>query len=259
MNQNRNVELGRPLEKLMEVLRREFPRESGKSGMDRFQKLDGEFDQKLHESQLFFLARRMVSLAKYSCKLSSSSNEADIIRDCMESVFDLTNISNPIELINLVHECYQSGKRRPTQSQRKTFEQEIGDMPYCYLCGASLDLTNGDGDEACTLEHVLPREFGGGNVVSNFRPACRKCNGFKRNRFGGADLHYESLVYPYVEEGESKIGDYQKFASSLFGQSKCAICGGDRQNLGEMKLMLSSPIDCWHLFNVVSVCDQCDS
>lgn len=259
MNQNLNVELGQPLEKLMEVLRREFPADPSKSAVDRFQKLDGSFDKTLHESQLFFLARRMVTLAKYSCKMSPSSNEAQVIRDCMESVFDLTILSNSTQVINLVHECYQSGERRPNRSQRRNFKKETGDTPNCYICGSSLDLKNGEGDKEITLEHVLPREFGGGNVASNFKPACKKCNGFKRNRFGGADLHYESLVYPYVEEEESRIGDYQKFASSLFGESKCSICGGDRQELGEMNLMLSSPSDCWHLFNVVSVCDKCKS
>ena len=43
----------------------------------------------------------------------------------------------------------------------------------CYYCGGP----------ATTLDHIVPRSRGGGDDLKNYRPACRRCNSARGNRW----------------------------------------------------------------------------
>ncbi|MFA5394379.1 MAG: HNH endonuclease [Candidatus Ratteibacteria bacterium] len=47
----------------------------------------------------------------------------------------------------------------------------------CCWCGCKLDLNaKFSNDKYATIEHIIPKKWGGGNDISNLGLACRKCN-----------------------------------------------------------------------------------
>jgi len=65
----------------------------------------------------------------------------------------------------------------------RTFQREGGDwVGKCLICGGPLrfDARTGEG---ATIEHILPRNLGGGNDLRNLGVAHRRCNGEKGRRW----------------------------------------------------------------------------
>jgi len=65
----------------------------------------------------------------------------------------------------------------------RTFKREDGDwVGKCLICGGPLrfDARTGEG---ATIEHILPRNLGGGNDLQNLGVAHRRCNGEKGRRW----------------------------------------------------------------------------
>jgi 5-methylcytosine-specific restriction endonuclease McrA len=65
----------------------------------------------------------------------------------------------------------------------RTFQREDGDWAGMRLiCGGPLrfDARTGEG---ATIEHILPRNLGGGNDLRNLGVAHRRCNGEKGRRW----------------------------------------------------------------------------
>jgi 5-methylcytosine-specific restriction endonuclease McrA len=64
-----------------------------------------------------------------------------------------------------------------------TFQREEGDwVGKCLICGGPLrfDAQTGEG---ATIEHILPRNLGGGNDMHNLGVAHWRCNGEKGRRW----------------------------------------------------------------------------
>ena len=65
----------------------------------------------------------------------------------------------------------------------RTFRREDQDwVGKCLICGGPLrfDARTGEG---ATIEHILPRNLGGGNDLRNLGVAHRRCNGEKGRRW----------------------------------------------------------------------------
>ena len=65
----------------------------------------------------------------------------------------------------------------------RTFRHEEGDwIGKCLICGGPLrfDARTGEG---ATIEHIIPRNLGGGNDLRNLGVAHRRCNGEKGRRW----------------------------------------------------------------------------
>jgi 5-methylcytosine-specific restriction endonuclease McrA len=225
--------------------------------MDRFQKLDGRFDEASYLSSLYFLARRLVILCKHAVEESVETNDADTIRKAIESVFDLDLIADSGRLLQLVYECYQHSKKSLSKGLNRRLKREAKEKDaLCYLCGSDLYFGDDPKDNRYETEHLLPRGLGGGNFEKNLAPSCHSCNNFKRNRISGEDLHYESLVYK--NEKSSEIKEFHVFAAALFNGSKCSLCGKSMRSEGSMKCLRGNSKDVWHLFNLEHICESCE-
>lgn len=61
----------------------------------------------------------------------------------------------------------------------------------CNICGDEIDLTLDRNDNmALSMDHLIPRYYGGTNAIENLRPAHRRCNSSKSWRLtsGGRPL-----------------------------------------------------------------------
>lgn len=58
---------------------------------------------------------------------------------------------------------------RPPSTYQKTLSKTNG---LCFKCQRSVI----DGTTRCEIHHVLPRNFGGKNNLSNLIPLCRECH-----------------------------------------------------------------------------------
>ena len=47
---------------------------------------------------------------------------------------------------------------------------------HCELCGVSAD------ERALEVDHIIPRNLGGSDDISNFQSLCYSCNAMKRDR-----------------------------------------------------------------------------
>jgi 5-methylcytosine-specific restriction endonuclease McrA len=63
------------------------------------------------------------------------------------------------------------GARVSKSKRRKIYDR---DKYICQICG---ELLGPDGD--LTLDHIIPRRFGGDKSYENLRVACRPCNSSK--------------------------------------------------------------------------------
>ena len=69
-----------------------------------------------------------------------------------------------------------------TAKRMRVWAQEA--HSYCYICGCTLDFMAGaQGAEGYSLEHIWPRSFGGDSITENLLPACRACNGERKQDF----------------------------------------------------------------------------
>lgn len=247
-----------PLGRLLNRLAIEFPHSNLQSELDRFQKLDGKLDDSVYKSKIYHLARRLVILCEYAIRQSEETNESAIIERTFDQVFDMDLLADPALLKSLVYECHQNAKRKLSNSAKRKVRNSAKKLNgKCYICGTELSFDDKKHPTFCEVEHVLPRSLGGSNLNHNLKPACKECNGHKRSRIAGADLHFESMVYYYTEKGTDKISRFHDFASMLFVGYQCSLCGKSSETQGEMEQRLTNESDSWHLFNVEHVCDEC--
>lgn len=248
-----------PLSRLLSFLAQEFPSERNcPSNFDQFQRLDGELDRAVYESQIFHLARRMIILAQFAVRNSASYNEAKLIKEAIEEVFDTTIVSKQGTLYQLVYECYVASKKKLPASQKSQLTKSAKkSAANCYFCGVELTYKSKTDDDFCEAEHFLPRSLGGGNDVSNVKHACKKCNSLKKSRIAGSDLHFESLVYPFTDEGPNRINQFHIFAAKYFREPVCTICGKSASSQGGLNIRHENANDAWHLFNINLICFKC--
>lgn len=237
----------------------EFPREDAQSKLDKFQKLNRRLDESIYGSKIYHLARRLILLCKYAVRISSETNEAFAIGRAIDIVFETQTLEDPTLLKVLVFECYKDSQRDLSEGvRRRVYKAAQISNGKCYLCGIELNFEDSKHDSFCEVEHILPRSLGGGNEEHNLKPACKRCNGFKKDRISGYDLHFESLVYPFTERVKGKIEPYHEFAASLFNNTRCSMCGRQSETQGKMEQRLANKDDLWHLFNIEHICDECN-
>ena len=86
----------------------------------------------------------------------------------------------------------------PWSHRRKSLGYISGTIRYevfkrartrCELCGISNEI------RALEVDHIIPRNKGGTDDISNFQALCYSCNAMKRDRdntdFGAVSLHYK--------------------------------------------------------------------
>lgn len=251
-----------PLECLLKILQESFPfneESSPLTPIDAFLKLDSEYSKTVYESAIYFVARRLVNLASYSVSQSFSDDPQNVVYEAINNVFDLGLISEPRKLVLIVYECYKQSSKTPnTNLIRRQTSAWLEESKCCYICGIALIAKSKPvADNMIEVEHILPRSLGGGNKETVFRPVCHKCNQFKKDRIGAADLHHESLAYKF-SIGSEREADYHRFAAKFFNEGICEICGKSAETAGMLQMRLREPADAWHLFNIFLICENCN-
>ena len=257
------AELGSPLQALLRFLQQQIPIGVGAGLITRFDsvhKLEGSLEQSVYQSMIFHLARRMIVLAKYSVENSPAGFPAEVVKNAISSTFDLGSFTEPDRLFQLVYECYATSKKQLSDGKKNSVLRDSKkNGACCYLCGIELTYTDEEDPTYCEVEHVLPRSLGGGNEYTNLKPACKSCNGMKRDRLGGADIHFELMVYPFTERGRHKINDYHVFSALFHGKNACELCGRDAEDAGYLDIGQKESDDSWHVFNTLLICSDCSA
>lgn len=78
---------------------------------------------------------------------------------------------NDAQRVRSVLDQLRSDDLRRKKTARRTVRDAYGPRPVCVYCGGG----------AGTADHVHPRAKGGGHRLGNLVPACRTCNGKKRD------------------------------------------------------------------------------
>lgn len=251
-----------PLESLLNTLQRNFPFNEELIPLmpiSKFLGLGSEYSRVIYESAIYFVARRLVTLASHSASTAPTGDAQNVIHEALKTVFDLKMVSDPENLVLIVYECYKQSEKSPNQSLiNRQVSAWLEESKCCYICGISLEpKAEAVSDNTIEVEHRLPRSLGGGNTEMVFRPACHKCNQFKKDRIGAADLHHESLAYKF-SIGSKNETDYHRFAAQFFNNGNCGLCGQSAEVVGQLRMVLREPIDSWHLFNILLICDECN-
>src|SRR5271166_4464914 len=104
------------------------------------------------------------------------------------SGFDQVTAAERHELIALCHakfDQFLEKRADPWSHRRKSAGYVSGTLRYevlkraafrCVLCGASAE------DRALEVDHIVPRNAGGSDDLSNFQALCYSCNAMKRDR-----------------------------------------------------------------------------
>jgi ATP adenylyltransferase len=108
-------------------------------------------------------------------------------------------IEELIELCNSRIFEYLEKRSDPWSHRRKSIGYVSGTIRYevfkragtrCEACGISNE------DKALEVDHIIPRNKGGTDDISNFQALCYSCNAMKRDRdntdFGAIALHYKA-------------------------------------------------------------------
>lgn len=86
----------------------------------------------------------------------------------------------------------------------------------CCWCG--VNVFGGVGDQAPTVEHVVPRSKGGTNALENLKLACNWCNAHRKDSAGPPPLRSDpppaSRVHLRLTTKRNPIAD------------ACVVCGG---------------------------------
>jgi ATP adenylyltransferase len=102
--------------------------------------------------------------------------------------FDEMTAAERHELVALCHakfDEYLERRADPWSHRRKSAGYVSGTLRYavlkraafrCELCGASAE------DRALEVDHIVPRNFGGSDDLSNLQALCYSCNAMKRDR-----------------------------------------------------------------------------
>lgn len=74
---------------------------------------------------------------------------------------------------------FKDGGRGRTAYQKRLllFRRQGG---LCAICCKPMGLHQHHGQDAATLDHIIPRSKGGGNLLTNLRVAHRRCNEERR-------------------------------------------------------------------------------
>lgn len=261
MQTNQDIErIKSPLQELVNSLKDEFPNKTDSiySEIDEFQCLGRELEETIYISSIYNLSRRLVIHAQYAATRATTNDTASIIRESLTRNFKFTNLKDPNRILMLAYECYKSSQKTPTDSTIKSIKKQSKEnASVCYICGVELSHDDQSAGTYIEVEHQLPRSLGGGNDNTNLLAACKTCNKFKRNRISGADLHFESIVYPHTEQIEHKIEDFQLFAARFFNQHKCSNCGESAEDIGTLHVLTSQDDLEWNLFNITLLCNGC--
>lgn len=59
------------------------------------------------------------------------------------------------------------------RKRRALFKQQRG---MCAICGGQMGFSQRCGQNAVTLDHIVPKSKGGGNAIANLRAVHRRCN-----------------------------------------------------------------------------------
>ncbi len=58
---------------------------------------------------------------------------------------------------------------------------------YCNCCGCQLDR---EVPGEVTIDHIIPRKYGGTNAITNLQVLCRSCNSSKNDKINALALKY---------------------------------------------------------------------
>ena len=69
-------------------------------------------------------------------------------------------------------------------ARRDRFRKIIAaDQPPCSICGCDIDYTAHHlAPNSFTIDHIIPRNRGGLDLLENIQPACRACNRAKSDK-----------------------------------------------------------------------------
>lgn len=95
---------------------------------------------------------------------TQAAERAEAVEAAMRGGSDSQHVRDTLEWLR--HD--DQGRKRTT---RRVVREAYGPRPACVYCGG------GSG----TADHVVPRAKGGANRLGNLVPACRTCNGKKRD------------------------------------------------------------------------------
>ena len=89
---------------------------------------------------------------------------------------------------NVIHRCTEAvvdalHRQVSRLNKRQLLLRMNGNRPKCWICGYAIDLTAAvDADGEFSIDHVIPRSIGGGQLgINNLRPAHRLCNAIRGN------------------------------------------------------------------------------
>jgi hypothetical protein len=114
------------------------------------------------------------------------------------------------------------------------------EMPWCYLCGVSLDFdtTDPSAHDRFTLDHVWPQAFGGDSEEENLLPACAACNERKANNASWVLYPIQNLVVGTHQRELDLMPKEMRFAVLMRAAERMA---DDGISLKEAHLRLGKP------------------
>lgn len=76
-----------------------------------------------------------------------------------------------------------------------------------------------------SIDHLIPREFGGPTITNNLRPACTECNNRKGNMFEDEFSEYQRIVAHAADKGKKGKNEKRLFKESLRYKQELRRCG----------------------------------
>ena len=156
-------------------------------------------------------------------------NHGVVARDKNTKIYSLEGYSslNQEQIEDLIHACTQrlesfldARGKAIFDHRRKSSGYISGTIRYevlkrakfhCELCGVSAD------EKTLEVDHILPRNHGGSDEISNFQALCYSCNAMKRDR---DDTDFRSVRSAYDER-----------------DARCLFCTVDREIVAENELV----------------------
>lgn len=160
-----------------------------------------EWVEAFREMLVLQLVRRLISSGSVILKKYNRDGEELVAETEIKKMIDDTMIVHSSEEVDAIYERLFPAirARRSKVSSSTRYDVMLfaeTEFPYCYLCGADLDLADIDDKRQTSIDvdHVWPRSYGGNSVFENLLVVCKKCNEKKSNRPSWAMYPIQSLV-----------------------------------------------------------------